>query len=212
MPDTAFAARRHLMKGSPAFSVGVLQAPVAVLRLFQPCFRVVVVIALEAEFRVVGFGHQEAPLGAFILLVRLDRNVINFPLLEILVRVAASQRDRVKFLTAIPTEMNRVQTLSFAVRVEYLPRARHVALAFGTKGRIQAPRAGDELMELEGEQWFAVSIGHTAQVLRRTEPDQGVPESCRAVFFGNTAISGQFGGGLLARNGARTLGLAIDIL
>ena len=139
------------MKAGTAFAVGGLQAPVAAFRLLQPCLRVIFVIALEREFRVGGLGHQKAPLGAFVLLVRLDGDVVDLPLLEILAAPVGSQRDRVKFLAAIPAEMDRVQSLFLVVRVEYLPRNRHVALAFGMKGRIQAPRAGDELMELEGE-------------------------------------------------------------
>ena len=59
-----------------------------------------------------------------------------------------------------------------------------VALAFGAKGRVQAPRAGDELMELEGEQRLAASVGYTAPVLRSAEPDQGVPENRRADVLG----------------------------
>ena len=183
-PHPAIAVRRHVMKAGPAFAVGRLQAPVAALRLFQPCLRIIFVVALEREFGVGGLGHQKAPLGAFVLLVRLNGDVVDLPLLEILAPPVGPQRDRVKFLTAVPAEMDRVQAFFLVVRIEYLPRKRHVALAFGAKGRIQAPRAGDELMELEGEQRLAASVGYTAPVLRSAEPDQGVPERRRADVLG----------------------------
>ena len=139
------------MKAGAAFAVGRFQAPAATLCLLQPCLRIVFVFPLEHEFGIGGLGHQKAPLRAFVLLVRLDRDVVDLPLLEILTAPVGPQRDRVKLLAAIPAEMDRVQSLFLVVRVEYLTRNRHVALAFGMKGRIQAPSAGDELMELEGE-------------------------------------------------------------
>ena len=121
MPHSAIAVRRHVMKAGPAFAVGRLQAPVAALRLFQPRLRIIFVVALEREFGVVGLGHQKAPLGAFVLLVRLNGNIVDLPLLEILAPPVGPQRDRVEFLTAVPAEMDRVQALFLIARVEYLP-------------------------------------------------------------------------------------------
>ena len=89
-PIPAIAGRRHVMKAGPAFAVGRFQAPVAALRLFQPCLRIIFVVTLEREFGVGGLGHQKAPLGAFVLLVRLDGDVVDLPLLEILAPPGAS--------------------------------------------------------------------------------------------------------------------------
>ena len=67
-------------------------------------------------------------------------------------------------------------------------------------------------MELEGEQRIAASIRDSALILRSAEPDQGVSKSRRAGILGKPAVRGQGHGGLVERNGARTLGLVVDIL
>ena len=161
---------------------------------------------------MIGLGHQETPLGPFVLFVRLDRDIVNFPFLEILAPPIGSQRDRVKLLTAVAAEVDRVQALFPIVGIEDLSRKRDVALTFGTKSRIQASRAGDELMEFEGEKWFPASIGYAAQVFRRAESNQGVPKSRLAVIFGKPAIFSQIGGRHVERNGTCPFRLVINIL
>ena len=155
-----------------------LGAPIVCLQanLSSPCrllpwFWIVLRRTGKIKVPVLGFRHDETPMSGcdVRIIVFYCRRVIDLALLEARIAVVLYLEYGVMLLPAFSTEMCSEQQFIRIVGVKLLAVERHRALSRSIQGRVEPPRARNQLMQPESKQGFILTIDDAALALGRAE-------------------------------------------